>query len=549
MSDGTYNFDFDVLLDLNAHPVTQVTRPDNAADDPLVSAGSIPDWLYTGIQWPDAGPSQVTSTHAGGFETFGTGVNLIEAPFSLNPFPATYQALSGVNQFAVPGSTQNEVFNFDDFDGTIASANLLTFPCNANSFATGIDLGVPYELSLPAIGAGTSFGFGTTIGTTPAPFIAKEQTTPDESALLQPDAGFDATADRLPDASWGSSLSTMIGQASSPQLEGQKAAEDAMPAASPPPKEKYWCSKCNYTTNFIVLLEEHAKEKRHAILKCKTPGCATSFTVQSHLEAHEAHAHVPGHSQVEPHGLHTCAECGEPFKNRTQQQAHGDNSQHSPFVCACGATFSRVDVLHRHIDGYAKEGPRFPCKFCKFHRGKHGFRRRDHLVQHLRGYHKFDDEEVGKVCPKTKNLKALSIATCPHRGCEFFRDESFQKLAWVEQILQKPFPNQATFTKHLKEVHSQTPFPCDFEGCDKVGAKGYVREKDLMKHLVAKHPEAPGYNPKPRQTMYPCGVEDCDKTYTSTTGRFQHQRDNHWTLEQRSVYWNNLLNSRLQQLG
>lgn len=328
-----------------------------------------------------------------------------------------------------------------------------------------------------------------------------------------------------------------IGQASSPQLQGQETAEDAMAAAPPSTKEKYRCSECNFATNSPNALEYHACLERHATFHCKTPGCATSFFVQSYLEAHEAHAHVPGHSQVEPNGALTCAECGQAFRNRSQQQLHADNSQHSPFVCACGARFSRVDVLHRHIDGYAKEGPRFSCRFCKFHRGSHGFRRRDHLVQHLRGYHKFDDEEVGKACPKTKSLRILQIATCPHRGCEFFRDDSFKKLAWSEQMLQKPFPNQGAFSKHLKEVHNQTPFPCDFEGCDKVGAKGYVREKDLMKHRVAKHPDSPGYNPKPRQNVvYPCGMEDCNKTYSSTTARFDHQFWQHWTQAERDAY-------------
>ncbi|KAK7921298.1 hypothetical protein PG985_009320 [Apiospora marii] len=196
MSGGMCNFDFDALLDLNAHPVTQVTQPDNAADDPLVSAGVLPDWLYTETQWPHAGPSQVASTDTGGFDSFEIGVDSIEAPFGLNPYPATYQALPGVNQSAVPDSTQNEVFNFDDFDGTIASANLLTFPCNANPLVTGIDLGAPYELSLPANSIGTGFSTAFDIVTTPAPFIAQEQKAPDHSALLQPDAGFDATADR-----------------------------------------------------------------------------------------------------------------------------------------------------------------------------------------------------------------------------------------------------------------------------------------------------------------------------------------------------------------
>ncbi|KAK7977365.1 hypothetical protein PG988_004855 [Apiospora saccharicola] len=327
-----------------------------------------------------------------------------------------------------------------------------------------------------------------------------------------------------------------LGQAPCSDMQGQEAAEDTLQAGSIAPKE-HRCSECNYDAIHIWDLGAHAKKERHATFHCKTPGCATSFAVKSHLEAHEAHPHVPGHFQVESNGLYTCAECGEAFDSRNQQQLHGENSQHSPFVCACGVTFSRVDVLHRHIDGYAKDVPKFPCKFCKFHRGKHGFRRRDHLVQHLRGYHKFDEEDISEACPPKVKLGKRQFPTCPHRGCDFFRDDAFQSMSWHEQMAQRPFATQGTFTKHLKEVHKQTPFPCDVESCDRVGAKGYVREKDLMKHYAAKHPEVPGYTPKTRQAVRPCGIEGCDKTFSSNTMRFNHIFCVHWTKEERNAYW------------
>ncbi|KAK6825356.1 hypothetical protein PG987_012850 [Apiospora arundinis] len=213
---------------------------------------------------------------------------------------------------------------------------------------------------------------------------------------------------------------------------------------------------------------------------------------------HEIRDHAPGHSQVEPNGSRSCAECGQAFKSRNQQQSHGHNSRHNPFQCLCGVKFCRIDVLRRHIDCHAKDVPKFPCKFCKFHRGKLGFRRRDHLVQHLHGYHKLDHEEIAKACPNTRFIQKDDFATCPHQGCDSFRGDSFHNLPWSEQLAQKPFPTQAAFTKHMKEVHRDTPFPCDVNGCDRVGSRGYIREKDFMKHRATKHPEAPKYNPKQR---------------------------------------------------
>ncbi|KAK8077259.1 hypothetical protein PG996_003429 [Apiospora saccharicola] len=195
MSGGMYNFNFDALNGINAHPVTQVSQHDyeqvDAADEPLVVAGSLPGWLYTGTQWTHAGPSQVASTPTGGFDSFGTGVNSIEAPFVLNPYTPAYPVQPVFNQFAVPVSTQ---YGGLDFDGTIESANRIAFANNANTFVTGTGFEVAYEPSLPAIGAGT--GCSTAFDTNPARYIAEEQKTPDEFALLQPNAGFDATADQ-----------------------------------------------------------------------------------------------------------------------------------------------------------------------------------------------------------------------------------------------------------------------------------------------------------------------------------------------------------------
>ncbi|KAK7948073.1 uncharacterized protein PG986_008959 [Apiospora aurea] len=208
-----------------------------------------------------------------------------------------------------------------------------------------------------------------------------------------------------------------------------------------------------------------------------------------------------------------------------QQQARDEFALWQPDA-GLDATADQVDALHRHIDGYAKDVPKFPCRFCKFHRGKHGFRRRDHLIQHLRGYHKFDDEEVREACPTFK-LGILQPPTCPHRGCEFFRDDSFHKLTLTEKRSRRPFSTRSALSKHLKEVHKQTPFPCDVEDCAKVGAKGYVREKDLMKHRAAKHPEAPGYTAKPRQPGYPCEIDGCVKTYTSASARHLHRLFKH----------------------
>jgi hypothetical protein len=51
------------------------------------------------------------------------------------------------------------------------------------------------------------------------------------------------------------------------------------------------------------------------------------------------------------------------------------------------------------------------------------------------------------------------------------------------------FKKASEWTKHMKEVHDESPFPCTVTGCNRVRGKGYFRERDLVKHVVKAHPD------------------------------------------------------------
>ncbi|RYP09170.1 hypothetical protein DL764_001441 [Monosporascus ibericus] len=129
-----------------------------------------------------------------------------------------------------------------------------------------------------------------------------------------------------------------------------------------------------------------------------------------------------------------------------------------------------------------------------------GIDSKDHLVQHLEHYHKLDLEEIEKACPKWKRQRENDFLVCPRQGCDAHRDDAFRSLPWSQQVQSKPFKSRGDYGKHMKEVHKETPFPCTVAECDRVGAKGYMREKDLIKHLSNKHPEAPQYEAETRET-------------------------------------------------
>ena len=39
----------------------------------------------------------------------------------------------------------------------------------------------------------------------------------------------------------------------------------------------------------------------------------------------------------------------------------------------------------------------------------------------------------------------------------------------------------------MREEHDETPFPCSNTGCKRVKARGFVRKRDLIKHMKREH--------------------------------------------------------------
>ncbi|CAI0646806.1 unnamed protein product [Colletotrichum noveboracense] len=267
---------------------------------------------------------------------------------------------------------------------------------------------------------------------------------------------------------------------------------------------KYSCVECGYSAVYDWDLSYHARNKGHKTYRCNAAGCKERFVAEAERDAHQRRPHLEGHRRLETSHPFSCAECKEVSKSKAKLQQHANEAQHSPFACVCGRKFARLDVLNRHLDSLGNQMPKYPCSFCKKHRGKNGFKRRDHLVQHIRGYHKFEAEEkLGDILPSRRG-QYIVPPVCSYSGCEFHRGDSFRDLSAEEQRLTKPFSTQAEYTKHMKEAHDFTPFPCNVAGCIKTGKKGYSREKDLINHRKKEHSEAAPYVPKPRDVRIAC---------------------------------------------
>ncbi|KAI1741809.1 hypothetical protein F4680DRAFT_415172 [Xylaria scruposa] len=188
---------------------------------------------------------------------------------------------------------------------------------------------------------------------------------------------------------------------------------------------------------------------------------------------------------------------GHAFDSRGALHDHASSSragQHfivskSPFMCHCGQHFTRLGSLERHVRNKTKQLDRdlHPCTECTAHRGKNGFKRKDHLIQHLRVFHKWDDDQLATLSPAGQNFR-LKISVCHFPECDYYRGPDFKDMGIREQAMNRPFDKQSHYTDHMKREHDWSPYPCKFAGCSKVNGTGFFSTTTLERHYREKHP-------------------------------------------------------------
>ncbi|PQE18783.1 amp-binding enzyme protein [Rutstroemia sp. NJR-2017a WRK4] len=288
---------------------------------------------------------------------------------------------------------------------------------------------------------------------------------------------------------------------------------DHMPQ-TPNPDSVITCQQCHQNFGENGQLSFHAWTLGHLAYQCQLSACNESFVSSLERDAHEATPHNTEHHRVHSEHPFQCTECKETFYSKADLLRHAKEQQHKPYACDCGTLFSRVDVLNRHLKSFATDIPQHPCKLCKFHRGAAGFRRKDHLLQHLRQYHHVnvditgEDAEHQTLTAVPSRLKFL-FPTCTHLDCPQYRPATFQQLSRSMKEAAKPFKSQSEYTKHMREEHDECAFPCDVFGCTRVGRKGYFREKDLIKHRRQEHPDKAPYKPTSRAKLFHCTEPGC----------------------------------------
>ena len=173
--------------------------------------------------------------------------------------------------------------------------------------------------------------------------------------------------------------------------------------------------------------------------------------------------------------LRSCSECGATFSFQHELTKHAEETGHAAIICEqpdCDSAFSRYDTYERHLKIHEDDVKRYACPHCRKHRGVNGFKRKDHLTQHLRNYHHIGEDEARR--------NPYGAKSCPHKDCSEWRPKSY--------LAEKnAFQKISEYTKHMKKVHDESPFPCPEPGCDRIGGKGYFRRRDLFRHQKKEH--------------------------------------------------------------
>ncbi|KAH8674476.1 hypothetical protein BGZ60DRAFT_273093 [Tricladium varicosporioides] len=195
---------------------------------------------------------------------------------------------------------------------------------------------------------------------------------------------------------------------------------------------------------------------------------------------------IGSHARLEKDST-ACIQCKESFDTKGALDTHAKYSQHSPYSCTCGKVFSRCDILDRHIHSIQPTRT-YPCPHCKKYQGTKAFSRRDHLTQHIRGYHHIElssDAESSSSAssppPSTHQVRKKSVL-CPHSNCFDNRNLSLSGRAREFQGTRATFRTKSELTSHLRQVHDESLFPCVEMNCDRVRGRGFFRKRDLLKH-------------------------------------------------------------------
>jgi general transcription factor IIIA len=133
------------------------------------------------------------------------------------------------------------------------------------------------------------------------------------------------------------------------------------------------------------------------------------------------------------------------------------------------------------------------------YRGNNGFKRKDHLRQHIIGYHKIEATYSGDISrspflcvsqdcgwkSSEQNLRSLEDLT-EHMLAQHNSSAYICEKESCERVGMNGFATKKDLQAHIKKDHP-SPFQCPHPGCGRVGSNGWLRKRDMQKHIVKFH--------------------------------------------------------------
>lgn len=174
--------------------------------------------------------------------------------------------------------------------------------------------------------------------------------------------------------------------------------------------QKHTCGEPDCLRVFASHLElkTHANLAKHRPYRCE---CGEIDDVKYRLSLHIIHANRfhsknIAHSRAVLKDPHTCAEegCHRVCPNGNKLQEHAKVTGHKAFQCVCSKRYSKLCSLGRHIDESRDDGEgQYKCPECPW---SSGFKRLNHLEQHLRACHRRTTKEVKAILLPFRKRKA-----------------------------------------------------------------------------------------------------------------------------------------------
>lgn len=191
---------------------------------------------------------------------------------------------------------------------------------------------------------------------------------------------------------------------------------------------------------------------------------------------------------ADPNG---CDECSLIFPSAAALLRHGRDSKHQVYTCFCGKHFARLETVKRHINLHSQDEnaqKKYECPCCH-RRGRRGFLRSDHLIQHLQGFHRGNTKALERLEALIPSLRQrfCELYVCPRTDCNKHRSKAWVVAHSSTQRHEWPFKSQKQFDLHMRHMHGGLPYACPITQCDQPSLEGFKNANALLKHCRREH--------------------------------------------------------------